>query len=110
MSQQEPSNQAQPSVWHALPATAVLQAMETSETGLSMDQARERFRRHGPNVIPRARREGPIHLICRQVNSPLVYVLLGAGALPIMLGKGLDGLVVLGTVVLNTVSPALPSS
>jgi Ca2+-transporting ATPase len=49
-------------------------------------------RKRGPNVLM---------LLLRQVNNPIVYLLLGAGALAIGLGKLLDGLVVLGAVVVN---------
>ncbi len=42
-------------------------------------------------------------MLFRQVNSPIIYLLLGASALAVLLGKGLDGAVVLGAVLVNVV-------
>ena len=57
----------------------------------------------GPNVLRRAKGDGPWRILLRQVNDPLIYVLLGAVALAVLMGKVVDGLVVLGVVVLNTI-------
>jgi magnesium-transporting ATPase (P-type) len=87
--------------WHALDLQEVLSALSTSPAGLRSDEAARRLAEHGPNVLPRARREGPLTLLRRQIDSPLIFVLLGSAAIAVALGKVTDGLVVLGVVVLN---------
>jgi len=88
--------------WHTLPADEVLGALESSSTGLSEAEAKQRLQVYGPNSLPRAKSEGVLTLLWRQLNNPLIYVLLGATTLSLALGKVVDALVVLGAVVLNT--------
>jgi Ca2+-transporting ATPase len=88
--------------WHALPPEAVLEAVGSSSDGLSENEARTRLERHGPNVLQRVSGESPLVLLWRQVNSPLIWVLLASATLAISLGKVTDGLIVLAVVVLNT--------
>jgi Ca2+-transporting ATPase len=91
------------SPWHAATAEEVLEKLEGFEGGLGADEAEKRLAEVGPNVLGRARGDGPLKILWRQVNDPLIYVLLGAVALAILMGKVVDGLVVLGVVLLNTI-------
>jgi Ca2+-transporting ATPase len=88
--------------WHALQADDVLKRLDSSPEGLTEEEARQRLARHGPNVLQRIAGEGPLKLLWRQVNSPLIWVLLASSGLAIALGKVTDGLIVLAVVVLNT--------
>jgi magnesium-transporting ATPase (P-type) len=83
-------------------ADAALAALGSSQSGLLSTEAAARLASYGPNVLPRAGREGPLKLIWRQIKSPLIYVLIASAAIAIALGKVTDGAVVLGVVVLNT--------
>ena len=87
--------------WHAAPAADVLEALASDRGGLGTDEAARRLAECGPNVIPRAGAEGAMRVLVRQIHSPLIWVLIGAGALAISLGKPIDGVVVLGVVVAN---------
>jgi len=71
--------------------------------GLSEEEARRRLEEFGPNVLERRSQEGIFGLLWRQVNDPLIWVLLASAALAIVLGEVTDALVVLGVVVLNAV-------
>ena len=44
-----------------------------------------------------------LQLLWRQINNPLIWVLLGSGTLAVVLGKMTDGLVVLAVVVINAI-------
>ncbi|HYF50046.1 MAG TPA: HAD-IC family P-type ATPase, partial [Planctomycetota bacterium] len=94
---------AQPPPWHSLEADEVLSRLRATGEGLSQAEALERLRQLGPNVIQQARPASAAQILWRQVNNPLIYVLLGSAVLAILLGKGVDGLVVLGVVVVNTI-------
>ncbi len=101
----EPEQQvaeARPGAWHEQPAETVLEALEAPRHGLGSDEARRRLELHGPNVLPRAKGPGVAALLWRQINNPLIYVLLASALLALLMGKLVDGLVVLGVVVLNT--------
>ncbi|HEV2735920.1 MAG TPA: HAD-IC family P-type ATPase, partial [Longimicrobiaceae bacterium] len=88
--------------WHAAPTDAVLRELDAPAGGLSPVEAKRRLEVLGPNTLPRAARESPWKLVLRQVNTPLIYVLLAAAATALAMGKTVDGIVVLGVVVLNT--------
>jgi Ca2+-transporting ATPase len=90
--------------WHALAAERALELLAShEERGLATSEARARLSRHGPNVIERKGGPGVLTLMARQVKNPIVYLLLGSAALAILLGKVLDGMVVLGALVVNAV-------
>ncbi|MEW6635264.1 MAG: HAD-IC family P-type ATPase [Actinomycetota bacterium] len=86
-----------------MPAREALEALGSGESGLSAAEAERRLAETGPNVLRRSGGDGPLKILLRQLNDPLIYVLLGAVALAIAMGKVVDGLVVLGVVVLNTI-------
>ncbi|NMO20889.1 HAD-IC family P-type ATPase [Pyxidicoccus fallax] len=88
--------------WHALPPEAVLSRVGSREEGLRAEEADERLSRYGPNVLKREKAEGPLKLLWRQINSPLIWVLIASAVLAIAMGKVTDGLVVAAVVVLNT--------
>lgn len=92
--------------FHARSVDQVLDALESDRDGLSSAEAAARLARHGLNVLPRAKRETPLGLLWRQINNPLIWVLVGAGVVAILAdwhGEGLkNGLVILATVVINT--------
>ena len=97
-----PEKHAAP-LWHARPPGAVMAALGSSEEGLSVAEAEARLSRHGPNRIERSRGESPLSLLWRQINNPIVWVLLGATVLALAVGKSTDALVVLSAVVANAV-------
>ncbi|WP_310600866.1 HAD-IC family P-type ATPase [Desulfobulbus sp.] len=89
--------------WHTMDAATVLQALASGEAGLSVDQAGERLRLHGPNQIKRKPKDSVLQLLWRQINNPLIWVLLASAGLAMLLGKLTDGLVVLAVVAINAV-------
>ncbi|MFN8526621.1 MAG: HAD-IC family P-type ATPase [Chloroflexota bacterium] len=89
--------------WHALDATDVLAAHDSTIEGLDPIVAGRRLAEHGSNIIPRGASEGPLKMVLRQIQTPLIYVLIGSGLLAIAMGKSIDGAVVLGVVVVNSI-------
>ena len=93
--------------FHARSIDHVLDALDTKHEGLSSAEAASRLARYGANVLPRAKRDTPLELLWRQIHNPLIWVLIGAGGVAILAdwhGEGLkNGLVILATVVINTV-------
>ncbi|HYH99486.1 HAD-IC family P-type ATPase, partial [Hyalangium sp.] len=92
-----------PIPWHVLAPETVLERVQSTPEGLSEEEGPRRLARYGPNVLQRESQSGPLRVLFRQINNPLIWVLLGAAVLAIVLGKVTDGLVVLAVVVLNTV-------
>jgi magnesium-transporting ATPase (P-type) len=94
---------ARPQPWHALDAASILAALGASAGGLAAREAAERLARYGPNVLPAARRRGPLRRFLEQFNNVLVIVLLVAGAVTLALGHFLDAAVIAGVVIVNAI-------
>lgn len=87
--------------WHALPEAEVLRRLEACAEGLGDDQAAERRREFGSNVLPsKAPPTLPV-IFLHQFLSPLIYVLLGAGTIAILMGDASDAGFIFGVVLLN---------
>ncbi|MBL0277446.1 MAG: HAD-IC family P-type ATPase [Anaeromyxobacter sp.] len=92
---------AQPS-WHALSADDALARTGSASIGLSSDEAARRLATHGPNLLVRSGGDGGWRILWRQVDSPLILVLVGAAVVAALLGEVTDAAVVGAVVVLNT--------
>jgi Ca2+-transporting ATPase len=89
--------------WHAKECDEVLEEFGTSQNGLTSAEAKRRLLTFGANKIKRKKKDGPLKLLWRQINNPLIWVLLCSSTLATLLGKITDGLVVLSVVIINTV-------
>lgn len=89
--------------WHSLAAEEVLRTLESTESGLTAQEANRRLASYGPNVLQRQGGDGSLLLLWRQINNPLIWVLIGSAIIAIGLGKMTDGAVVLAVVVINTI-------
>ena len=88
--------------WHSLTSGNVLEELNAHDDGLSTEEAKKRYESVGPNVLQKSAGDGVLKLLWRQINDPLIYVLLASSALAMALGKIVDGSVVLSVVVINT--------
>src|SRR5687768_2029628 len=88
--------------WHALSPEDVLTEVRSNSDGLGSNEVRDRIAQFGPNVLGSDRGVSVSALLLRQLRNPLVYLLTGSGTLALLLGKPIDGSVVLAVVVLNT--------
>ena len=104
MSQEKQDAPEQPIPWHSEPISAVLERLGVDEnTGLSVEEARARLERYGPNALPPPRRRGPLLRFLLQFHNPLIYVLIGAALVTFALGDYVDTSVILGVVVINAI-------
>ncbi|WP_193611123.1 cation-translocating P-type ATPase [Nocardioides lijunqiniae] len=89
---------------HALPPTQVLLVLGADpETGLAEDEAARRLAQFGPNELPAVKPPSAWLRMIRQMDNPLIYVLLVAGLVTVFLGEYVDASVIFGVVVVNTV-------
>ncbi len=71
--------------------------------GLDGAEAERRLARHGPNVLPRVERRGPLLRLLAQFHHPLIYVLLVSAAVTLAIGANVDAAVIMGVVLANAV-------
>ncbi|MGE5153892.1 MAG: cation-translocating P-type ATPase [Bdellovibrio bacteriovorus] len=88
--------------WHALDLPAAFAELDSRPEGLTSQEARQRLDHYGPNVLERVRADGPLRILWRQIDNPLIWVLLASAVVAVAIGKVTDGLVVLAVVVLNS--------
>jgi len=89
--------------WHALPGPQVFSALETSGEGMSHAEAQRRLALHGPNALPAAAARHPVFRFLAQFNNALIYFLLAAAAAALVLGHGIDAIVIIAVVSVNAV-------
>jgi cation-transporting ATPase F len=89
---------------HGLAVHEVVLLMETDHRrGIDEAEVGRRREEFGENRLPEVRGTGVLRRIWSQVNSPLIYILLAAGAVTTYLGEAVDATVIFGVVLLNTV-------
>ena len=97
--------------WHHLDADEVLQLLETNlETGLLIEQVKERQARFGPNAVTAKKGKGPLHRFLMQFHQPLIYILLAASGVTLYLGEYVDSAVIFGVVMMNALIGFLQES
>jgi calcium-translocating P-type ATPase len=96
-----------PIAWHALTAEQALAQLEASPLGLAAPDVAERQARHGPNRLPEPHRPTPLEIFARQFASPLVIVLVVAGAIAALLGDYKDAGFIAAVVLLDVVIGAV---
>jgi magnesium-transporting ATPase (P-type) len=89
--------------FHALAAEAALERLGSSPGGLDPGEAARRLAAHGPNRLPEARRRSAAARLLDQFRGLLIQVLMGAAAISLLLGHGLDATVIMAVVLLNSV-------
>lgn len=88
--------------WHALPAEDALRRLNSSERGLSPDEAGERLRHFGRNALPEPPRRTILAIVFSQLKSPLIYLLLAATFISLWLGEIDDAVFILLVLAINT--------
>jgi Mg2+-importing ATPase len=82
-------------------AQQVFRRLETSDKGLSEDDAARRLRQHGPNVVTQEQRHRQVRLLARACANPLVILLLLLAAISLMTGDPAGATIMLIMVVLG---------
>jgi len=88
--------------WHALAVEAALLRLGSGFDGLDEAEAARRLARDGPNLLPRARGESLWRILWRQIDSPLIMVLVASAVVAALLGERTDAAVVGAVVIINT--------
>jgi len=98
-----PSDDAETSEepWFTISAKEALARLESGKDGLSQPEAEERLRKYGRNEVIREKPKGPLHYIMKQINQPLIYVLLAAAIITSYLGEWVDAGVIVAVIIAN---------
>jgi Ca2+-transporting ATPase len=88
---------------HSLEFKEVLRLMESSEEGLSEEEAKLRLEKFGPNKLREERRITSLEIFARQFKSFLIIILIVASAISFLVGEAKDAVVIFSIVILNAV-------
>jgi Ca2+-transporting ATPase len=80
--------------WHALSIEETFQRMESQPNGLSRVAVVERSLKYGANELQAARRVSPWEILFEQFKNVLILILLGATAISLFLGHGVESVVI----------------
>ena len=95
--------------WHSLSPEEALSRTGSRISGLSGEEVQERLGQHGPNELTGKKKTPLVIVFLRQFLSPLIYVLLAAGAISLVsqffTGEEhyIDAVVIFGVIILNAV-------
>jgi Mg2+-importing ATPase len=86
----------------SIPASELLQRLETTSQGLTSDEAKHRLTRYGANLMKPKKRAGVLFLFLVQFRSPIILILLGAAVLSFFVRDSTDALIILGIIILSS--------
>lgn len=89
--------------WHTLTPAETLTKLRTSEQGLSALEAATRLGEHGPNALPETKGNSYPAIFLGQFKSPLIYILLVAGAIIFAIGESIDSAIIAALLIFNAV-------
>ncbi len=82
---------------------AVLEALQTSDRGLTADEVNLRQINHGPNWLLTARPPDRLMIFGQQFLSPLIYLLIIAAGIVYTMGETVDAIIIAAVLILNAV-------
>ncbi len=88
-------------IGHSLPESKLLEALGSSQHGLSSSQASSNLGKFGPNEIRLKQSHGAIEIFVRQFKNMLILLLLGSAAVAYLVNDIVDAIGILVAVVLS---------
>ncbi|WP_379141665.1 calcium-translocating P-type ATPase, SERCA-type [Paenibacillus sp. sgz500992] len=97
------ANQQDQQPFHLLEKEEVLKRLETSEEGLTSEQAAQLLERYGKNMLQEAKPKSLLAKFIEQFKNVMIFILLAAAVLSGILGEWTDTIIILLVVILNAV-------
>jgi P-type Ca2+ transporter type 2C len=88
--------------FHTISLDNIFKQFNSGEKGLSEKEAEERLNSSGRNEISKEEGKGIFDLILKEINSPLIYLLLAASFVSLLTDHYIDAAVILAVVIFNT--------
>lgn len=96
--------------WHSKEPSEIFDCLQTSESGISVEEAEKRLKEKGPNKLPDFKSESFGAIFLRQFKSPLIYVLLFAAIIVYFLGDFFDAGFIFFVLLFNAIIGAIQES
>lgn len=89
--------------WHSLNTKEVLEVLRTSTHGLSEDDAKQRLKENGKNILPKRKKDGILQIFINQLINPIIFILVVTTILSFIIGEYVDGIFVTIVILLDAV-------
>lgn len=89
--------------WHTESEQKTFSLLETSQKGITKEEAEKRLSQYGENRLPESKTHSLLVRFLYQFHNVLIYVLIAAGLITVLLGHWVDASVIFGVVLLNAV-------
>ncbi|MEA3327342.1 MAG: cation-translocating P-type ATPase [Chloroflexota bacterium] len=97
--------------WHTMSSTDVLEKLETqTESGLSSEEVMSRQEQFGLNELQEAPPTTFWEMLWDQINSFVIYMLLGAAIISALLGDYTEAIAIMAIVILNAIMGIIQES
>lgn len=81
-------------LWHTLVIESSFEQLQSQPGGLTGLEAQKRLEQYGPNELQASRRISPWEILLEQFKNVLILILLGATAISLFLGHGVESIVI----------------
>jgi len=86
-----------------LPTEEVLARLDTSQSGLTSEEATNRLQTYGYNQLPQKKKRAGAVEFLYHLRNPLVFILLFAGLISGLIGQALDAAIIFSIVLISVV-------
>jgi Mg2+-importing ATPase len=86
----------------SVPASDLLESLQTTASGLTSEQAQERLERYGSNLLRPKRKLDALTLLLNQFKSPIILLLLFAVGLSFFLRDATNALIILAIIFISS--------
>ncbi len=87
--------------FHTCSVQKSLALLESTEQGLTAEEAARRQKRYGPNTLPKKRVQHLYEIFLLQFKSPIIYILLIAAIVTFVIEEYIDGYFIMAVLLLN---------
>ena len=81
---------------------SIFNELKTSEQGLTTEQAKQRLKKYGKNILKKTHKLRPLKIFIQQFNSFLIYILIFAAIVSFLINHFIDGIVISAIIILNS--------
>lgn len=89
--------------YHFQSVEQVAEALKTSPSGLSSDEAKRRLQQHGKNVLEAKKKKTIFSILLNQLTDFMILVLIAAAVISGFLSDVTDAIVILAIVIINAI-------
>ena len=84
-------------------AEDILKELETSESGLTEQEAANRIRKYGKNILPKKQKESIITIFFKAFKNPIIILLLFAVLASFIAGETLDAIAIIFIILIDVI-------